>query len=456
MSKGKRFYLPLLTLFLAACSSVPRQIHTGTAPYFSRAEEYFLKGKTYLEKGDMESARLYFDQSVDLLLDSGGSDPSIRNLVSGYLDKISSIELNFIKDRREKGDDRPEAFLDEVIATPLFQPAEKDILELRQKIGSSGSVAYSIPVVVNSQVVSFIKAFQTIKHEGIQNALNRSVEFLDTFRDIFKKYGIPEDLVYLPIIESGFRVSATSRARAKGMWQFMASTARLFGLRVDWVVDERLDPVKAADAAARFMKYLFDQYGDWYIVLACYNGGPSRVEKAMNHLQAKDFFEINQSRYMRRETKNYVPAFLASLIIAKSPAEYGFEPGKGEKIFADTKVVSIPSPVSLTLAASLIGVSCADLKQLNPELVCDYTPPHISFYSLRLPQHADESVLANMERLPPSKISTGQIYRVRKGDTLSQIARRFRMTVEKLKRVNGLRSNLIAPGRKLIIPRGNL
>ena len=204
------------------------------------------------------------------------------------------------------------------------------------------------------------------------------------------------------------------------------------------------------------MKYLFDQYGDWYIVLACYNGGPRRVEKAMNHLQAKDFFEINQSRYMRRETKNYVPAFLASLIIAKSPAEYGFEPGKGEKIFADTKVVSIPSPVSLTLAASLIGVSCADLKQLNPELICDYTPPHISFYSLRLPQHADESVLANMERLPPSKISTGQIYRVRKGDTLSQIARRFRMTVEKLKRVNGLRSNLIAPGRKLIIPRGNL
>lgn len=454
MSRNKRILTLLLVLFLAACSSVPRQIHIAATPHISRAEDYFQKGKAALEKGDMETARLYFDQSVDLLLDSGDADPSLRNLISGYVDKISSIELNFVKDRFEKENDRQEAFLDEVLATPLFQPAEKEIQELKQKIDSSRAVTYGVPMVVNSQVVSFIRAFQTIKHEGIQNALNRSIEFLDSFREIFQKYGIPEDLVFLPIIESGFRITATSRARAKGMWQFMASTARFFGLRVDWVVDERLDPIKAADAAARYLKYLYDQYGDWYIVLACYNGGPRRVEKAMNHLQAKDFFEINQSRYMRRETKNYVPAFLASLIIAKSPAEYGFEPGNGEKIFAGTKVVSVPSPVSLARVASLLDLPYADLKRLNPELVSDYTPPHVSFYSLRLPEGIDEAVLANMVRLPPSKIITSQLYRVRKGDSLYQIARRFGTTVEKMKRVNGLRSNVIGPGRKLIIPRG--
>ena len=456
MSKNKRILTLLLTLFLAACSSVPRQIHTGATPHISRAEDYFQKGKTALEKGDIETARLYFDQSVDLLLDSGDADPSLRNLISGYVDKISLIELNFVRDRVEKGSDRQEAFLDEVLSTPLFQPAENEILELKQKIDSSRAVTYGVPMVVNSQVVSFIRAFQTIKHEGIQNALNRSVEFLDSFREIFQKYGIPEDLVFLPIIESGFRITATSRARAKGMWQFMASTARFFGLRVDWVLDERLDPIKAADAAARYLKHLYDQYGDWYIVLACYNGGPRRVEKAMNHLQAKDFFEINQSRHMKRETKNYVPAFLASLIIAKSPAEYGFDPGNGEKVFAGTKVVSVPSPVSLTRAASLLDLPYSDLKRLNPELVSDYTPPHVAFYSLRLPEGADEAVLANMERLPPSRIITSPLYRVRKGDTLFRIARRFGTTVEKLKRVNGLRSNIIGPGRKLIIPRGAL
>ena len=124
-------------------------------------------------------------------------------------------------------------------------------------------VTYSIPVIVNSQVVSFLKAFQTIRHEGIQRALDRSLEFIESFKEIFRKNEIPEDLAYLPIIESGFRVDATSRARAKGSWQFMAATARLFGLRVDWQVDERLDPFKAADAAARFMKRLYEEYNDW-------------------------------------------------------------------------------------------------------------------------------------------------------------------------------------------------
>jgi membrane-bound lytic murein transglycosylase D len=280
------------------------------------------------------------------------------------------------------------------------------------------------------------------------------VEFIEAFKEIFRKNEIPEDLAYLPIIESGFRVDATSRARAKGSWQFMAATARLFGLRVDWQVDERLDPFKAANAAARFMKSLYEEYNDWYIVLACYNGGPRRVKKAMRVLQTTDFFEINQSRHIRRETKNYVPAFLASLIIARSPQEYGFTINPGEPFFQNSKTITVPSPASLSHIATLLGSTFAELKGLNPELLRDITPSNQNEYRLRVPAAADETVLAGLERIPPSKIPRYNSYRVRSGDSLYSIARRHATSVSQIKKANGMKSNLIRPGMNLIIPRG--
>jgi membrane-bound lytic murein transglycosylase D len=371
-----------------------------------------------------------------------------------YIDKIAAIELNFLKDKNSPENGPEEAFLDQVISTPLFLPSEKDVLDLKQKVNKTTVVSYSIPVLVNSQVVSFLKAFQTIRHEGIQRALDRSQEFIESFKEIFRKNEIPEDLAYLPIIESGFRVDATSRARAKGSWQFMAATARLFGLRVDWQVDERLDPFKAADAAARFMKRLYEDYNDWYIVLACYNGGPRRVKKAMRVLQTSDFFKINQSRHIRRETRNYVPAFLASLVIARSPQEYGFTTNPGVPVFQNSKTITVASPASLSRIAALLGLPYAELKGLNPELLRDITPSNLREYRLRIPANADETALANLERIPPEKIPKYNYYRVRSGDSIYSIAVRHHTSVGGIKRGNGLRSNLIRPGMNLIIPQG--
>ena len=448
--------------FFLACSSARTGLAPTVAPNplaapLSRAEACFLQGKTCLEKNDMPGARVHFDRTLDLLMDgtaAGGPSGDAGNILNDYIEKIAAIELNFLKDKNGPENEPDGAFLDQVIATPLFLPSEKDILDIKQKVNEATVVAYSIPVVVNSQVVSFLKAFQTIRHEGIQRALDRSLEFIDPFKEIFRKNGIPEDLAYLPIIESGFRVDATSRARAKGSWQFMAATARLFGLRVDWQVDERLDPFKAADAAARFMKRLYEEYNDWYIVLACYNGGPRRVNKAMRVLQTSDFFEINQSRHIRRETRNYVPAFLASLIIARSPQEYGFTTNPGETIFMNSKTVTIPSPASLTRIAALLGVPYAELKRLNPELLRDFTPSNRNTYDLRLPAGADETPLAGLERIPAAKIPKYNSYRVRSGDSLYAIALRHRTTVRAIQRVNGMRSTLIRPGMNLIIPHG--
>ena len=310
-------------------------------------------------------------------------------------------------------------------------------------------------MIVNPQVVSFLKAFQTIRHEGIQRALDRMGEFIGPFQEIFRQHGIPEDLAYLPIIESGFRVDATSRARARGAWQFMAATARLFGLRVDWQVDERLDPFKAADAAARFLKNLYEEYNDWYIALACYNGGPRRVAKAMRALQTSDFFAINQTRHIRRETKNYVPAFLASLIIARSPAEYGFTLGDGEAVFSGSKTVTVPSPASLTQIAARLQMSCDELKKLNPELLRDFTPSHAGEYRLRVPGAADEAALAGLERMPPTQDPQVQFLpRPFRRQPLFHRPPPRHVGQPASSSANNLRSNLIRPGMNLIIPRG--
>ncbi|MCU0236717.1 MAG: transglycosylase SLT domain-containing protein [Acidobacteria bacterium] len=458
MSKARSWLLSAVLLLLAACSPSRSALRPAPGPMAvqgpsERAESFFQSGKASLEKGDMAGAKACFDQSLDALLAAGGSAMEVdRGALNDMVKRIADIELNYLKDKNSPENGEHEAFLDQVIATPLFLPSAQDVQDLQQKVGETAVVAYSLPVIVNSQVVSFLKAFQTIRHEGIQRALDRMGEFIGPFKETLRRYGVPEDLAYLPIIESGFRVDATSRARARGAWQFMAATARLFGLRVDWQVDERLDPFKAADAAARFLKHLHDEYGDWYIALACYNGGPRRVERAMRALQTADFFTINQSRHIRRETKNYVPAFLASLIIARSPAEYGFTLGGGVPLFAGCKTVEVPSPVSLALVAERLQLSAADLKKLNPELLRDFTPSNKTVYSLRVPATADEAALAGLERIPASRIPRYNSYRVRPGDTLSTIARRHGTSVSRIQAANNLRSTLIRPGMNLIIP----
>ncbi len=457
MSRARsRLLLAAFSLLLAcasACSSLRPSVDPPVAPGpEARAETLFQQGKACLEKGDMAGATSYFDQSVDALLAADGAGLDLRGALNDTVRKIADIELNYLKDKNSPENGEHEAFLDQVIATPLFLPSAKDVEDLQQKVSEAAAVVYSVPVIVNPQVVSFLKAFQTIRHEGIQRALDRMGEFIGPFQEIFRRHGIPEDLAYLPIIESGFRVDATSRARARGAWQFMASTARLFGLRVDWQVDERLDPFKAADAAARFLKHLYDEYNDWYIALACYNGGPRRVVKAMRALQTADFFAINQSRHIRRETKNYVPAFLASLIIARSPTEYGFTLGGGEAAFAGSKTIVVPSPASLPQIAERLQIPTSDLKKLNPELLRDFTPSSVGEYQLRVPGTADEAALAGLERIPASRIPKYNSYRVRSGDTLSVIARRYGTTVSRIKEANRMKSSLIRPGMNLIIP----
>ncbi len=433
---------------------------TEVRPYrLEPVESNFEKGKQRLLSGDLEGAKSYFDRVIDLLLDvdPASKTPGYQDYLYYYITEISGIELSYVKDRllSSRTIEEHESFLDEVISTPLFPPSEHEIEQLQENLDLQAP-QYSIPLTINSQVVSIIKSFRTIRRKNIQNALNRSVEYIDEFKRIFKEQGLPEDLAYLPLIESGYRVHAISRARAQGMWQFMASTARLFGLTVDWVVDERKDPYKSAVAAAKYLKQMYNELGDWYLALASYNGGTGRLKRGMKHLKTNDFFLIAKSRHIRRETRNYVPAFLAALVIAKNPETYGFtiEKDKEEKIFANTKTIRIPSPVELSQVAALANISPNDLQQMNPELIREFTPFDKEFYTLRVPNSVDESSLAQLQRLPPVKRHFFGWYRVRQGDSLYSIARKFNTSVNQIKKANKLKSNLIHPGKQLLIPRG--
>ncbi|MCP4220067.1 MAG: transglycosylase SLT domain-containing protein [bacterium] len=461
MLRNKLIYIFILALLINNCASVSqkKRISSKAGPvphYLKRAELNFQNGKEFLLNGDLAKANHYFDRVINILLDSGHEGVDKRQL-DNYIAKISQLELAYLADNVSDDNIRRESFLDEVIATPLFTPSPREISQFKKKIKHKGKAKpkYSVPITINPRVISFIKAYQTVRHKNIQNALNRSTEYIDAFKKIFRDRGMPEDLAYLPIIESGFRVKALSRARAMGVWQFMAATAKMFGLRVDWIVDERRDPYKAAAAAADYLQHLYKQYGDWYLSLACYNGGPRRVNRAIRGMKTKDFFKIASTRrYLRRETRNYVPAFIASLIIAKSPEEYGFTIEPLEKIFEHTKEVQTPSPVSLKEMASLTNVPYTELKKINPELLRDFTPFNKKQYTVRLPLDADESTLTQLKRLPAEKKLFVGWYRVKRGDSLYAIARKFKTTVRKIKKTNKLRSNMIHPGRRLLIPRG--
>ncbi len=455
MLKNSIFSVLLIIILFSGCSKGELNTDPITdhlSGPIKKAEFFFIKGKNLLDEPNKDDASYYFDRSLNLLLESYSAGSVKKEIVDEYIKKISAIELNHLKYINDISTEKEKALIDEVINTRLFKPSQKDILRIKE-LAVKAEPTFSIPVDINDKVVAFIKAFQSVRHQSIQNALDRSGIYLDRFKEIFKETGVPEDLAYLPIIESGFRTNAYSRARAMGIWQFIRSTARLYGLRVDWILDERKDPEKSAKAAAKYLKHLHERFGDWYLALASYNGGPGRVSRAIRRVGSKDFYRLARTRYLRRETRNYVPAFVASLLIAKSPEKYGFKINEPETLYLESKIVDIISPVSLKSVSSILGLPYPEMKKLNPEIVRDFTPFNKKIYSIRIPSSSDEKLLEELKRLPPKSRYFAGWYSVKKGDSLYSIARKFRTSVTKIKKVNKLRSNLIRPGKRLLIPR---
>ena len=314
----------------------------------------------------------------------------------------------------------------------------------------------TIPLVINDAVAKNLRYFQQGIPDRFQSYLDRFHHYREVVEPIFQEFGIPTELMYLSLVESGFNPKAFSRARASGPWQFMKATGRMYKLNVNWYIDERRDPIKSTVAAAHHLRDLYDRFGSWPLALAAYNAGSGKVSRAIRKTGSRDFWKIRRTWYLRRETKEYVPRFIAATLIAKNPTAYGFLAPDGDRhIFEE---VLIAKQVQLSAITKHTGISLEELKRLNPELRRNIVPTTKGpGYHLKVPVGMASVVSAQHASFPvwtqPPPPPT-QWYRVRRGDSLSVVARRFGMKVRQLKRMNNLSSNLIRVGARLRVRGG--
>jgi membrane-bound lytic murein transglycosylase D len=312
-------------------------------------------------------------------------------------------------------------------------------------------------VQVNEQVRFFLDKFQTGYRRAItEGRLARSGRYLPMILDIFKEKGLPEELVFTAMIESGFNPVAVSRAGAKGLWQFMAPTARLYGLRVDRWTDERLDPEKSTVAAANYLRDLYTVFGSWDLAQAAYNAGEVRVQRAIQGSGSRDFWVLHRrSPHLLPETKNFVPAIHAATLIGRQPEQYGFTVVPEEPVRYD--VVTVPKGSRLMRLAGLSGVALTDLEQLNPELWQKQTPPD-ALYELKIPLGTAAAMQAAVElETAPRRVAPGiapapqtGVHVVQVGESVWRIARQYGVSAAQLARWNGLdRPDRIFPGERL-------
>jgi len=311
----------------------------------------------------------------------------------------------------------------------------------------------AIPLTMNRHVKAEIKSFQTVERDFFMKAYRRSGMYRPMIVEALKEAGLPEELSWLPLIESGFKVRAMSRARAMGLWQFIASTGYKYGLKRDRWIDERLDPEKSTAAAIAYLKELHDIFGDWTTVLAAYNCGEGNVlrvirQQRINYLD--NFWDLYER--LPRETARYVPRFLATLHIVKNPQRYGFDLGEPERQLS-YELINVDKQMTLKSIAREIGISVKVLADLNPELRRGVTPP--SLYPLRVPPGQAEILMARLDSIPKwSPPRRRYVYhRVRRGETLSSIALKYRTSVTAIARANNIRKrHLIRVGQRLKIP----
>ncbi len=313
-----------------------------------------------------------------------------------------------------------------------------------------------LPREVKEQVGYHLDYFTRRGRKHYERWLSRSTRYLPMMKQTFYEHALPIDLVYLAMIESGYNPFAVSRARAVGMWQFIAGTARRYGLEISSYVDERRDPQKATLAAARYLKDLYQQFGSWDLALASYNAGEAKIERGVRHHSTENFWEIRKTAFLKRETRDYVPRYLAALMIARNPAKYGFKHVVYQKPLR-YETVMVPGGLSLRSLAKVCGVTQEDMRSLNPELRRSITPPGSS-YALRVPAGRGERVQEKIAALVEEgrkavRLASSGDHRVRPGQTLSSIARRYGVSTRALARANNMKTtDILRAGRTLRIP----
>lgn len=399
----------------------------------------------------MEEARQEFNQALSVLLQSKYgilSDNQLSEEFNVLTDNINGIELAAIHQGTPLSPHQYAPTPEEAFSGLTFASNAGELQRVRQEMLS---VHPDIPFVANPSVAGAI-AYLTAHARGyLTSVLEGLGRYGPMISEIFKQEGLPHDLVYLPGPESLFDPSALSRKGAKGLWQLMPDTARESGLRINRWVDERSDPYKSTVVAARDLKYLYHQFGDWYLALAAYDSGPVTVQRAIASTGYADYWTLRRLHVLLPETENYVPLFLATMAIAKDPKAYGFNVDPEAPLEIDR--VNVRVPTDLRLVAGLLDYPPEKLKRLNPDLRGWVTPEDDPAFTLNLPKGTAAAFEQRVAVVPASDRRWWRAYRVSAGDTLGSVALHYHVSEARLVEVNQLsHADPLSPGSYLMIP----
>ena len=443
---------PAIVTPVASAEKPPAPRPDPVAELIAQVEKEYQAGQAEFQAGRNDPAKNHFDRAFDLLMGSSKdhrSDPRFKREFDRVTESISRLESADEQQADSTAEQQPSepAPIDEANEVTNY-PVDPN---LKAKATAELKATHSdLPLMMTDQVAGYINYFSTRGRPTLEKALTRSGRYREMIERALKQEGVPQDLIYLAQAESGFHPYAVSRVGARGIWQFMGSRAKGYGLHRDFLVDERQDPEKSTHAAARHLKDLYNQFGDWYLAMAAYNSGPGTLQSAVKRTGYADFWELYRRNVLPRETRNYVPIIVAVTIMAKNPAQYGLD-----SIVPDPPMtfdtVKLDYQINLRLVADCVDATPEDLQQLNPSLLRMTTPK--GHFELRLPAGTAEKYKSAIASVPADMRLWWRYHKVEPGETLMSLGRTYHTTAKSIAAVNQIEpSDTIEAGAMLIIP----
>jgi membrane-bound lytic murein transglycosylase D len=438
------------TAGLASVTAPPQVGQTPNRPAIVKTRPEVVNLRSLVEAGERSAQEKDWDgaatraDEAEVLVADWPADLLESPEVAALLVRLEDLEQHLPDSVSQPGIPDPGLKVAEEVT--LSGDALRAELEAVKK--AEAGEAFDFPIDLNDKVLAWVHQFTTTKRGFMERTLTRATRWLPMARQIFAEERLPQDLAYLAVIESGFINGAHSYAKAVGMWQFIRSTGRIYDLGGNAWVEERQDPVKATRASARYLRRLYETSGDWYLALLGYNAGPLTTERAIQNLGTRNFWDLARSRWLRNQTKNYVPELCAAILIGHDPQAYGIKVDQLPPYAYET--VDVDRMTSLAVLARYANTELDALKELNPELLRASTPP--GHYALRVPPGLSGATARALARIPASQRLDFKAYKVRKGETLAKVAAKFHLSPDDLLEANDLKKAQFKAGRVIKVP----